>query len=117
MNDIQAITQVVGFLVQTVGLITVAVRTGSWKGHTDSRIDTLEKQSAENSKELAARGSLESRVDALEKQSAQTIQELSVVDKRVDGIEKELLKIMVGVQKDIEYIKKTIDKQKEKENA
>lgn len=91
MSDISAITQVVGFLVQTVGLITVAVRTGSWKGK------------------------LENRVDALEKQAAQTVLELSSVDKRVDGIEKELLKIMVGVQKDIEYIKKTIDEKKEKE--
>ncbi|MEL5717253.1 hypothetical protein [Treponema pedis] len=91
MNDTFAIVQVVGFLVQTVGLIVVAVRTGSWKGK------------------------LENRVDVLEKQAAQTVQELSSVDKRVDGIEKELLKIMVGVQKDIEYIKKTIDEKKEKE--
>lgn len=91
--DITTISQIVGFLVQTVGLITVAVRTGSWKGN------------------------IENRVDALEKQAAQTVQELSSVDKRVDGIEKELLKIMVGVQKDIEYIKKTIDEKKEKENA
>lgn len=93
MIDISAIAQVVGFLVQAVGLITVAVRTGSWKGQ------------------------IENRVDALEKQAAQTVQELSSVDKRVDGIEKELLKIMVGVQKDIEYIKKTIDKGKEPPNA
>lgn len=93
MNDISAIAQVVGFLVQAVGLITVAVRTGSWKGQ------------------------IENRVDALEKQAAQTVQELSSVDKRVDGIEKELLKIMVGVQKDIEYIKKTIDKGKVPPNA
>ncbi|UTC62584.1 hypothetical protein E4O05_01325 [Treponema sp. OMZ 787] len=93
MIDISAIAQVVGFLVQTVGLITVAVRTGSWKGQ------------------------IENRVDALEKQAAQTVQELSSVDKRVDGIEKELLKIMVGVQKDIEYIKKTIDKGKVPPNA
>lgn len=91
--DITTISQIVGFLVQTAGLITVAVRTGSWKGN------------------------IENRVDALEKQAAQTVQELSSVDKRVDGIEKELLKIMVGVQKDIEYIKKTIDEKKEKENA
>ena len=93
MNDISTIAQVVGFLVQAVGLITVAVRTGSWKG------------------------SLENRVDALEKQASQTVQELSAVDKRVDGIEKELLKIMVGVQKDIEYIKKTIDKGRVPPNA
>lgn len=93
MNDIQAITQVVGFLVQTVGLITVAVRTGAWKGQ------------------------IENRVKALEKQTEEALRKLSAVEKRVDGIEKELLKIMVGVQKDIEYIKKTIDKQKEKENA
>lgn len=91
--DITTISQIVGFLVQTAGLITVAVRTGSWKGN------------------------IENRVDALEKQTAKTVQELSSVDKRVDGIEKELLKIMVGVQKDIEYIKKTIDEKKEKENA
>ena len=87
MNDIAIITQAVGFLVQTVGLITVAVRTGTWKGQLDSR------------------------VDALEKQAADTVKELHAVDKRVDGVEKELLKIMVGVQKDIEYIKKNIDKQ------
>lgn len=93
MNDISTIAQVVGFLVQAVGLTTVAVRTGSWKGN------------------------LENRVDALEKQASQTVQELSAVDKRVDGIEKELLKIMVGVQKDIEYIKKTIDKGKVPPNA
>ena len=93
MNDISTIAQVVGFLVQAVGLITVAVRTGSWEGN------------------------LENRVDALEKQASQTVQELSAVDKRVDGIEKELLKIMVGVQKDIEYIKKTIDKGKVPPNA
>lgn len=87
MNDIAIIMQAVGFLVQTVGLITVAVRTGTWKGQLDSR------------------------VDALEKQAADTVKELHAVDKRVDGVEKELLKIMVGVQKDIEYIKKNIDKQ------
>ena len=58
MNDISTIAQVVGFLVQAVGLITVAVRTGSWKG------------------------SLENRVDALEKQASQTVQELSAVDNR-----------------------------------
>ena len=87
MNDIAIITQAVGFLVQTVGLITVAVRTGTWKGQLDSR------------------------VDALEKQAAATVKELHAVDKRVDGVEKELLKIMVGVQKDIEYIKENIDKQ------
>lgn len=87
MNDIAIITQAVGFLVQTVGLITVAVRTGTWKGQLDSR------------------------VDALEKQAADTVKELHAVDKRVDGVEKELLKIMVGVQKDIEYIKENIDKQ------
>lgn len=86
MNEVTMIAQAVGFLVQTVGLITVAVRTGSWKGQLDNR------------------------VCALEKQAADTIQELNAVDKRVDGIEKELLKVMVGVQKDIEYIKKAIDK-------
>ena len=87
MNDIAIITQAVGFLVQTVGLITVAVRTGTWKGQLDSRVDELEKQAAD------------------------TVKELHAVDKRVDGVEKELLKIMVGVQKDIEYIKENIDKQ------
>ena len=86
MNEVTMIAQAVGFLVQTVGLITVAVRTGSWKGQLDNR------------------------VCALEKQAADTIQELNAVDKRVDGIEKELLKVMVGVQKDIEYIKKAVDK-------
>ena len=43
MNDISTIAQVVGFLVQAVGLITVAVRTGSWKGNLENRVDALEK--------------------------------------------------------------------------
>ena len=92
MNDIAIIAQAVGFLVQTVGLITVAVSTGSWKGQLDTR------------------------VCALVKQAADTVKELAVVDKRVDGIEKELLKVMVGVQKDIEYIKKAIDKKDGEQN-
>ncbi|MEL3908052.1 MAG: hypothetical protein P1P64_03425 [Treponemataceae bacterium] len=89
--DISTMIQVVGFLVQTVGLITVAVRTGSWKGE------------------------LEHRVDVLEKQADQTVRDLSAVDKRVDGIEKELLKVMTGVQRDIEYIKEYIKEEKQKE--
>lgn len=88
MNEIFDIARTIGFIVQAVGLITIAIKGGQWKGN------------------------LESRMAMLEESSSQTIQKLTQMDSRLDNIEKDLLKVMITVQKDIEYIKKSIDEEK-----
>lgn len=85
MNDAAIIAQAVGFLIQTVGLVTVAVRTGAWKGQVDNKIDFLEKQTKAVSEEVKAMGS------------------------RQDGFDRELTRIVTVVETNLEYIKKTLD--------
>lgn len=93
MIDIVETAKTVGLIVQTLGLITVAVKGGQWKGV------------------------LETRLASVEEISSETTQKLSSMDSRLDNIEKELLKVMITVQKDIEYIKKSIDDEKRRKNA
>jgi hypothetical protein len=78
----------IGIIASIIGFIGTAVKAGQWKGEHDLRLKKLE--------------------DTL----ADTVRTLSRMDERVDGIEKELLKTMTCLQKDVEYIKKSIDEQK-----
>jgi len=93
MNDLIETAKTVGLIAQVIGLITIAIKGGQWKGSLDSRISTLESHASE------------------------TVEKLSYMDTRLDNIEKELLKVMISVQKDIEYIKKSIDEEKKNKHA
>ena len=93
MNEVVETAKTIGLMVQVIGLITIAVKGGQWKGALDNRISALEVSSGE------------------------TVQKLSHMDSRLDNVEKELLKVMISVQKDIEYIKKSIDEEKKNKHA
>jgi hypothetical protein len=78
----------IGIIASILGFIGTAIKAGQWKGEHDIRLKKLE--------------------DTL----ADTVKALSRLDDRVDGVEKELLQVMVSLQKDVEYIKKSIDEVK-----
>jgi hypothetical protein len=89
MNDSIEIARNIGIIASIVGFLGTAIKAGQWKGEHGARLKVLE--------------------DTLTK----TVDKLSRMDDRVDGIEKELLQAMTGLQKDIEYIREFIDDQKE----
>jgi hypothetical protein len=78
----------IGIIASILGFIGTAIKAGQWKGEHDLRLKRLE--------------------DTL----ADTVKTLSRLDDRVDGIERELLQTMIALQKDVEYIKKSVDEVK-----
>jgi uncharacterized protein YoxC len=78
----------IGIIASIVGFLGTAIKVGQWKGEHDIRLKRLE--------------------DTL----ADTVKTLSRMDERVDGIERELLQTMTSLQKDVEYIKRSIDEVK-----
>jgi hypothetical protein len=84
-NGAAEIARNIGSIASIVGFIGTAIKVGQWKGEHDVRLKKLE--------------------DVLK----ETVEKLSKVDDRVDGIEKELFKTMTSLQKDVEYIKKSVD--------
>jgi vacuolar-type H+-ATPase subunit D/Vma8 len=89
MSDNMEVAKNIGIIASTIGFIATAIKVGHWKGEHDVRLAKLE--------------------EVLEK----TVEKLSRVDDRVDGIERELLETMTALKKDIEYIKKSLDEEKE----
>ena len=82
MNDPFSIMQMLGLLAQTVALVTVAVKTGNWKGVTENRISNIEKELKEMKDEVS----------------------------QLEDMQKELMPVLVGLQKDMEYVRKSVDK-------
>ena len=82
MNDPFSIMQMLGLLAQTVALVTVAVKTGNWKGVTENRISNIEKE----------------------------LKEMKVEVSQLEDMQKELMPVLVGLQKDMEYVRKSVDK-------
>jgi hypothetical protein len=89
MSDSMEIAKNIGIIASIVGFVGTAIKVGHWKGGHDARLVRLE--------------------DILDK----TVEKLSKVDDRVDGIERELLETMTALRKDIEYIKRALDDEKE----
>ena len=54
MNIIGIISSVVALLVSVFGIVSVFVSIGQYKGRTDQRLDTLEKETAEQEKKITA---------------------------------------------------------------
>jgi hypothetical protein len=75
----------IGIVASMIGVIGTAIKAGQWKGEHGARLKILE--------------------DTL----AKTVDKLSKMDDRVDGIERELLRTMTALKKDVEYIKGSID--------
>jgi hypothetical protein len=75
----------IGIIASLVGFIGTAIKVGNWKGEHEVRIKNLESV-------------LEATVD-----------KLSNMNDRLNGIDKELLRNMTELKKDVEYIKKTIE--------
>lgn len=82
MNDTFSVVQALGLLAQAVGLITVAVKTGNWKGVTENRINNIE----------------------------QDLKEVKAEVSQLENMQKELMPVLVGLQKDMEYVRKSVDK-------
>ena len=82
MNDAFSAIQAIGLLAQAVGLITVAVKTGNWKGVTENRISNIE----------------------------QELKEVKAEVSQLENMQKELMPVLVGLQKDMEYVRKAVDK-------
>lgn len=82
MNDPFSIMQMLGLLAQTVGLITIAIKTGNWKGVTENRISNIEKE----------------------------LKEMKVEVSQLEDMQKELMPVLIGLQKDMEYVRKSVDK-------
>lgn len=82
MNDTYSVMQTLGLLAQTVGLVTVAVKTGNWKGVTENRINTIEKE----------------------------LKEVKQAVSQLENMQKELMPVLIGLQKDMEYVRKSVDK-------
>lgn len=82
MNDTFSVVQALGLLAQAVGLITVAVKTGNWKGVTENRISNIEQDLKEVKEEVS----------------------------QLEHMQKELVPVLVGLQKDMEYVRNAVDK-------
>ena len=82
MNDTFSVVQALGLLAQAVGLIAVAVKTGNWKGVTENRINNIE----------------------------QDLKEVKAEVSQLEHMQKELMPVLVGLQKDMEYVRKAVDK-------
>ncbi|MDR2661405.1 MAG: hypothetical protein LBC31_00245 [Treponema sp.] len=79
----------VGIIASILATVGTAVKAGQWKGEHGARLSAVE-------------GAL-----------AKTVEQLSKMDERVDGIERELAEALTALKKDVEYIRKTIDEEKE----
>lgn len=88
MSDVTALAQAFGFVIQTIGLLTVAIKTGSWKGVTDNRVKDLEV-----------------RVSDLRV-------EVNALDKRVDGMQMEFSKALARIETNLEFIKAAVSERK-----
>jgi hypothetical protein len=82
MSDTFSVIQALGLLAQTVGLITIAIKTGNWKGVTENRISNIEKE----------------------------LKEMKVEVSQLEDMQKELMPVLIGLQKDMEYVRKAVDK-------
>ena len=82
MSDTFSVIQALGLLAQTVGLITIAIKTGNWKGVTENRISNIEKE----------------------------LKEMKVQVSQLENMQKELMPVLIGLQKDMEYVRKSVDK-------
>ncbi|MGP1489937.1 MAG: hypothetical protein ACTTI6_02530 [Treponema sp.] len=82
MSDTFSVIQALGLLAQTVGLITIAIKTGNWKGVTENRISNIEKE----------------------------LKEMKVEVSQLEDMQKELMPVLIGLQKDMEYVRKSVDK-------
>ncbi len=84
MDDVMSLAQAMGFAMQTIGLITVAIKTGNWKGITDSKIKDLESDVKD----------IRIKVES--------------IDDRLDGVEKEFSKALVKIEANLEFIKERL---------
>lgn len=82
MSETFSVIQALGLLAQTVGLITIAIKTGNWKGVTENRISNIEKE----------------------------LKEMKVQVSQLENMQKELMPVLIGLQKDMEYVRKSVDK-------
>ncbi|MDR2662880.1 MAG: hypothetical protein LBC31_07795 [Treponema sp.] len=83
----------VGIIASILATVGTAVKAGQWKGEHGVRLSAAE--------------------NTLEK----TVDQLARMDERVDGIEKELAETLTALKKDVEYIRKTIEKEDRRRNA
>jgi hypothetical protein len=79
----------VGIIASILATVGTAVKAGQWKGEHGARLL------------------------AVENAIAKTVDQLSKMDARVDGIERELAETLTALKKDVEYIRKSIDEEKE----
>jgi hypothetical protein len=79
----------VGIIASILATVGTTVKAGQWKGEHGARLSAVE--------------------DTI----AKTVDQLSKMDERVDGIERELAETLTALKKDVEYIRKTIDEEKE----
>ena len=79
----------VGIVASILATVGTAIKAGQWKGEQGARLEAVE-------------GML-----------AKTVEQLSSMDKRVDGLEKELAETLTALKKDVEYIRKSMDEEKE----
>ncbi len=91
MNEAWGILNTLTVIGQGIGLLMFAVKTGSWKGVTEKRIEELEKDTK----------NIRVKVDSL--------------GDRVGGVEKEFSKTLASIETSLEFIKKSIDELKNKE--
>jgi Skp family chaperone for outer membrane proteins len=89
MSDNMEVAKNIGVIASIVGFVGTAIKVGQWKGGHEARLKKLE--------------------EVLDK----TVEKLSRIDDRVGGIERELLETMTALKKDIEYIRKSLDEEKE----
>ena len=82
MSETFSVIQALGLLAQTVGLITIAIKTGNRKGVTENRISNIEKE----------------------------LKEMKVEVSQLEDMQKELMPVLIGLQKDMEYVRKAVDK-------
>jgi hypothetical protein len=79
----------VGIVASILATVGTAIKAGQWKGEHGARLG------------------------AVEKALAKTVEQLSKMDERVDGLEKELAETLTALKKDVEYIRKSMDEEKE----
>jgi hypothetical protein len=90
--DGELITEIgrnVGIVASILATVGTAIKAGQWKGEHGVRLKAAE--------------------TALEK----TMKQLSKMDERVDGIERELAETLTALKKDVEYIRLSMDEEKE----
>ncbi|MDR2186386.1 MAG: hypothetical protein LBO80_12085 [Treponema sp.] len=79
----------VGLVASIMGTVGTAIKAGQWKGEHGARL-------------VVAEHTL-----------TRTVEQLSKIDARVDGLERELAETLTALKKDVEYIRKTIEEEKE----